>query len=79
MATLTIYLDEEILRKVEAAARKEGSSISGWARGHLAAAAEPRSELPEGWFELMGSLQDPTFVEPEESDVPLREVRFKEA
>ena len=40
MAQLTIYLDEDTQRKVEAAAKREAVSLSRWAREHLAKAAE---------------------------------------
>ena len=40
MAQLTIYLDEDTHRKVEAAAKREAISLSRWAREHLARAAE---------------------------------------
>lgn len=65
MAQLTIYLDEESHRLVEEAAKREGCSLSQWARGHLVTAAHPKG-WPEGFFELFGSIGDESFVEPEE-------------
>ncbi len=62
---LTIYLDRETQREVEEAARREGCSLSRWARGHLLAAAKRRGWSP-GYFDLLGSLTDDTFREPEE-------------
>ena len=40
MAQLTIYLDADTQKKVEAAARRESVSLSRWARDHLARAAD---------------------------------------
>jgi hypothetical protein len=40
VAQLTIYLDDDTHRKVEAAAQRESLSLSRWAREHLARAAE---------------------------------------
>jgi len=75
MATLTIYLDEETLDRVESAARSEGSSVSGWARRHLDAACRAGSEWPADFFDLFGSAaDDPSFEAPEEIAVPLRTI-----
>lgn len=43
MAQLTIYLDPETQRKVEAAAKREAISLSRWAREHLSKAADIES------------------------------------
>jgi hypothetical protein len=40
MAQLTIYLDANTQKKVEAAARRDSVSLSRWARDHLARAAD---------------------------------------
>lgn len=43
MAQLTIYLDPETQRKVEAAAKRESISLSRWARERLSKAADIES------------------------------------
>lgn len=43
VAQLTIYLDDETHRRVEAAAKRDSVSLSRWAREHLARAAEESS------------------------------------
>ncbi len=67
MAQLTIYLDEETHRAVEAAAKAKGCSLSRWARGHLREAASSKG-FPEGFFDLFGSVTDASFREPAELD-----------
>jgi hypothetical protein len=47
-------------RLIEAAAAREGSSLSRWARGRLVEAASPKG-WPEGFSELFGSVSDESF------------------
>ena len=76
MATLTIYLDDETRSAVEAAAAREGRSVSGWARGHLARAAKPEDGWPEGYFEMLGAAADDAeFRVP--GKLPVRDVSFE--
>ena len=70
MAQLTIYLDRDTAEKVEAAARREGASLSRWARKHLSAAAAT-SDWPEGYWKFFEDIEeevDESFREPEELD-----------
>ena len=71
MASLTIYLDEETLKAVENAAKRNGSSVSSWARHHLYEAAKPIKGWPEGYFEEIDSFDESTIEEPEEIAIPL--------
>jgi hypothetical protein len=50
MAQLTIYLDADTQKKVEAAARRESVSLSRWARDHLARAAD--QDVASAWNHL---------------------------
>jgi hypothetical protein len=56
MSQLTIYLDDESMRAVKSAARRERLSVSKWASQHLGAAA--RRTWPKDYFALFGSLAD---------------------
>ena len=76
MASLTIYLDEETLKAVEAAAKKHGSSVSSWARHHLNEAAKPVKGWPDEYFERIESFCESTIEEPEEVEVPLDTIDF---
>ena len=53
---LNIYVDEVTRRKIRAAARKDRSSLSKWARKAFNSAL--RDSWPEGYFELFGALKD---------------------
>jgi len=71
MAQLTIYLDRETASEVEAAARREGASLSKWARKHLLAAAQAKSWPVGYWESLEGASCDESFTEPAELDPAL--------
>jgi hypothetical protein len=60
MAQLTIYLDDESIRKIETAAALEKSSVSKWVKNRLVQSLE--SQWPTNYFSLLGSLA--------ESDLP---------
>jgi hypothetical protein len=59
MAQLTIYLDAESQRLIEAAAAREGSSLSRWARGDWLR-QQHRKDGRRGspFSELFGSISD---------------------
>lgn len=59
MSQLTIYLDQESMRAVKSAARRERLSVSRWASIHLGAAA--RRAWPKDYFGLFGALGDCDF------------------
>ena len=54
MAQLTVYIDEETLKKIEKAALGEGASISKWVKRKLTEVMESR--WPRDYFQLFGSL-----------------------
>ncbi len=59
MSQLTIYLDQESMRAVKSAARRERLSVSRWASVHLGAAA--RRAWPKDYFKVFGALADGDF------------------
>ena len=74
MASLTIYLDRDTLKEVEAAAKREGKSVSGWAREHLAEASRTTKGWPDSYFETIADFGGTELEEPPEVAVPLDEV-----
>ncbi len=56
MPQLNVYLDGKLLRKIQAAAKMEGCSISKWVRNKLTHAMQ--KTWPEGYFDVFGSLSD---------------------
>ena len=73
---MTIYLDGKTEEKVRAAARREGKSLSRWAGEKLGEAAGV-GRWPEGYFELVGSVEDESFRVAEEIPVALDSKREK--
>jgi hypothetical protein len=70
MPHLNIYVDEPAGRLIAEAAKRESVSLSRWAREKLLAAAGA-PDWPSGYGDVIGSLQDETFVEPAEDDAGL--------
>ncbi|MDP4610470.1 MAG: hypothetical protein NWT02_04730 [Opitutales bacterium] len=68
MAQLTIYIDEKTQAKAKQAAKRANRSLSSWACEQLSAAAEEGQSWPEGYFELFGSVQDPSFSRHDDLD-----------
>lgn len=72
MAQLTIYLDDESIRRIEGAAARENSSVSGWVKRRLIQSLD--DQWPQGYFDLFGSLSSTDLEEPSElnpaDDVP---------
>lgn len=64
MSQLTIYLDDNTLKKIARAAQSEKSSVSLWVKKQILRAF--KSAWPDGYFELLGSLKDADLNEPEE-------------
>ncbi len=62
MPQVSIYVDEDLLKKIERAAKKEHASISKWVQEKLRRALE--DTWPKGYFELFGSLADTDFERP---------------
>jgi ribosomal protein L19E len=65
MPQLNIYLDERTQTKARQAAKREGCSLSSWARQQLGAAADTGKVWPKGYFDLYASIDDPEFKAPE--------------
>jgi hypothetical protein len=72
MAQLLVDVDEGLLRKIEAAASKEGASVTSWVRKWLTHAV--RYSWPDDFLSLYGSLADVDLERPEqlrfEDDAP---------
>ncbi|MEM1296387.1 MAG: hypothetical protein AAGH89_13550 [Verrucomicrobiota bacterium] len=71
MASLTIYLDSDTLSAVEQAAHRDGSSVSGWARKHLAEAAKDNRGWPDDYFEKIEGFEGTDLMEPAEVKMEL--------
>ena len=67
MAQITIYMNEETMKKIKTAARKEHDSVSRWVKKRLVRSLE--NKWPEGFFDLFGSLKDDdSFKRPTQPD-----------
>ena len=66
MAQINLYVDNGTLKKISQAAKREHKSISKWVCMRLAIALE--RTWPEGYFDLFGSLADPSFTRPNQPD-----------
>ena len=64
MAQLTLYMDEETLKRIEKAAQKEHQSISMWVKNRLKHVLQTR--WPEHYFELMGLLKKEKLTRPKQ-------------
>ena len=62
MPQLSLYFDETTLRRVERAAKLGNVSVSKWVRGRLLRSLE--DDWPDGYFDLFGVIQDPSFDRP---------------
>ncbi len=56
MAQLTLYVDEKLLKQIEAAAKKEKSSVSRWVTQRLALVL--RRSWAAGFIDTAGALKD---------------------
>ncbi|MCG6146531.1 toxin-antitoxin system, antitoxin component [Leptospira bandrabouensis] len=66
MPQLSLYIDQDTLKKIELAAKKEKVSISQWVKGKLQSSFEKK--WPENFFQLYGSIEDNSFNKPESLD-----------
>lgn len=74
MTTITIRLDDDVVRFVEESARREHKSASEWVQEHVASEAKRSAAMEEAasanayssdWLALFGSLaNDESFVAP---------------
>ncbi len=83
MATLTIELDDETLRKVERAAERERLPVARWASEHLAEAAAGTADEKRSFSEHLaahrGILADTDLEVPSDDDLlPLRDINLDE-
>ncbi|MBM9578655.1 toxin-antitoxin system, antitoxin component [Leptospira sp. 201903070] len=62
MPQVSLYLDQDTLKKIETAAKKEKISISQWVRVKIQSSFD--KSWPEEYFNLFGSIQDESFSEP---------------
>lgn len=60
MPQISLYIDEETLKKIEKAVKKEHISISKWVGNNIKRSFN--SEYPENYFNLYGSIKDETMV-----------------
>jgi hypothetical protein len=74
MAQVTIYLDDAAERRVKAAARKAGVSVSRWVADLVE--NRTRTEWPAGVLELAGAWPD--FPDPEELRAQIRKDQRRE-
>ena len=66
MPQISLYIDEDTLKKVVNAARRRNISISKWVAEQIRAKVEP--VYPEGFEALFGSVTDGTFRRPRQPD-----------
>ena len=66
MAQLTIYIDDETLKKIERSARQHKDSISSWVKKRLNGSLS--GDWPAGYFDVFGSLRDKGFSRPAQPD-----------
>ena len=59
MPHVSLYIDKEILARIEKAAAKERISISKWAGKNIKKII--KEEYPQGYFDLFGSITDKSF------------------
>jgi len=60
MPQISLYIDEETLKKIEKAAKREHLSISKWVGNNIQRSLE--NEYPKDYFYLFGSIKDETMV-----------------
>lgn len=65
MPQISLYIDENTLKKVESAASRQRVSISKWVAEQIRARLEPA--YPADFADLFGSISDVTFRRPQES------------
>ena len=67
MAQLNIYLDSKTEKEVRKAAERHALSLSKWAGDVLRRAAMSEQVWPENYADLLGSIDDETFIAPPDS------------
>ena len=69
MAQLTIYLDDDSIRRIEAAAERDKSSVSRWVKNRLLQSLE--DQWPPRFFDLCGALGQDDLNRPPQPDFSL--------
>ncbi len=67
MPQLNLYVNDELLKKIEAAARMADTSISKWVRNRLVGTMS--KTWPEGYFDVFGSLGEVDLARPSQGDL----------
>ncbi len=66
MAQLTIYIDDDSIKRIEEAAAREKSSVSGWVKKRLVQSLE--DQWPAEYLKLLGALADSDLQRPPEPE-----------
>lgn len=64
MPQISLYIDNDTIKKIERAAKLENKSISKWVASRIQLSLEKK--WPNDWFSLFGSIKDDSFHEPGE-------------
>ena len=67
MPQISVYIDNDTIKKIERAAKLENKSISGWIASRIQLSLEEK--YPTDWFKLYGSIKDDSFQEPEDMNI----------
>ncbi len=78
MSTLTIDLDPNTLSAFNDAAKREGKSLSAWAKQHLTTAATVKTGWPNGYFDTIAGFGGTEIKEPAEIAMPLDTITLDE-
>ena len=62
MSQVSLYLDDDVLKRVRRVAAVKGESISAWVRQQILHGLQ--GQWPEGYFDLFGALADENFKRP---------------
>ena len=62
MPQVSLYIDQNTLKKLEIAAKREKVSISHWVKERIETSLS--TDWPKDFFDLWGSVQDDTFRAP---------------
>jgi hypothetical protein len=66
MPQLSLYLDDNTLRRIQEAAQLSNESVSKWVAKQLK--MQLHNQWPPKYFSLFGSVDDPSFSKPEAID-----------
>ena len=66
MGQLSVYIDDETLKKVEEAAKSQNISVSKWITSRIKKSFQ--TSWDEDFFSLFGSIKDESFQRPDQLD-----------